>query len=303
MAKRRRRRIKIVKPFQFFSLLFVLIAAIVLVIVLGTKTVRFLLGKDSTPAGVSSVASVASAPTDTTPPVIICESERLFYIGDTMSYKKDVTVTDDTDSAPSLSVDSSAVNLRAAGTYNYTLTATDRAGNTATKTVTLTVKDKPTDYVSEADMYAEADKVLAKIITDGMTKQEQVKAIYNWARGNIGYVNHSDKTDWVQTAYKTFVNRQSDCFGYFAVTKALLNRLDIENMDVIKVKLTTGASNHYWSLVTVDGTNWYHLDTTPRKGTGDDFCMVTDDFILNYSAAHDNSHNFDRSLYPATPKE
>lgn len=303
MAKRRRKRIRIVKPFQFFFVLLVLIAAVALVIFLGAKAVAFL-KEGGQPQDTNTSSDVSSSgPADTVPPVIECESFRVFYIGDAMSYKKDVTVTDDTDPAPELTVDSSKVDLRTAGTYTYTLTATDQAGNTSSKTVTLTVAEKPDGYVTEEQMYAEADKVIEQIITDGMTKEEQVKAIYNWMRGNIGYVNSSDKTDWVETAYQTFRNRQSDCFGYFAATKALLNRLGIENMDVVKVKLKESDPSHYWNLVTVDGTNWYHLDTTPRKGSGDDFCMVTDDFILNYSASHDNSHNFDRSLYPATPKE
>lgn len=293
MANRRRRRIKIVKPFQFFTLLLVLAAAVALVIFLGAKAVSFL--KNGGQPG-------NTGPADTVPPVIQCDNTRLFYIGDAMSYKKDVTVTDDTDPAPTLTVDSSKVDLRAAGTYTYTLTATDKAGNTASKTVTLTVAQKPADYVTEDELYAEADKVIAKIITDDMDKTQQVQAVYAWMCGNIGYVNSSDKTDWVQTGYKTLVNRQSDCFGFFAATKALLERLDIENIDVIKVKMKDSDPSHYWSLVTVNGTDWYHLDTTPRKGEGDDFCMVTDDFILNYSAAHEHSHNFDRSLYPATPK-
>lgn len=317
MATRKRKRIKIVKPFQFYSLLLGLLAALALIIFLIVKLIGAISGGDgqenSTSVDSKPVESIlveskpaesskVTAPADTTPPAIKCADSRTVYLGDAVSYKKDVTVSDDTDAAPTLEVDSSNVNLRKAGTYTYTLTATDSAGNKATRTVTLTVKEKVKEHVTEAEMYAEADKVIAKIITDDMTPEQQVKAIYNWARGNIGYINHSDKTDWVQTAYKTFVNRQSDCFGYFAVTKALLNRLGIENKDIIKVKLKEGASSHYWSLVTLDGTNWYHLDTTPRKGTGDDFCMVTDEFILNYSEAHDNSHYFDRSLYPATPK-
>ena len=303
MASRKRRRIKIVKPFQFFSLVAILLAVIVLAVVLIAKGIGAIIDSNDSSSYQRLESSAPSLPADTTPPTIECEDTRLVYIGDAVSYKKDVVVTDDTDSAPALTVDSSKVNLRQAGSYTYTLVATDKAGNETTRTVTLTVKEKPKDYVTEEEMYAQADKVISKIITDDMTSEQQVKAIYNWARGNIGYINHSAKTDWVQTAYKTFVNRQSDCFGYFAVTKAMLNRLGIENKDIVKVKLKPTASNHYWSLVTLDGTNWYHLDTTPRKGTGDDFCMVTDEFILNYSKAHDNSHYFDASLYPATPKE
>ena len=64
-----------------------------------------------------------------------------------------------------------------------------------------------------------------------------------------------------------------------------------------------GDSNHYWSLVSLDdGETWYHFDSTPRMGTGDDFCLVTDAFLDAYSAAHKNCHNRDKTLYPATPE-
>ena len=50
------------------------------------------------------------------------------------------------------------------------------------------------------------------------------------------------------------------------------------------------------------GKTYYHLDTTPRVGDGDDFCLVTDKFLDDYSAKNKNCHNRDKSLYPATPE-
>ncbi len=44
------------------------------------------------------------------------------------------------------------------------------------------------------------------------------------------------------------------------------------------------------------------LTPPPRKGEGDDFCLVTDAFLDAYSASHNNCHNRDKTLYPATPE-
>ena len=85
---------------------------------------------------------------------------------------------------------------------------------------------------------------------------------------------------------------------FFATSKALLTRAEIPNLDV--VKSDTSHSSHYWSLIDC-GDGWYHFDTTPRYGGGE-FFMMTDDELLEYSEAHNDSHIFDQSLYPATPK-
>jgi hypothetical protein len=49
------------------------------------------------------------------------------------------------------------------------------------------------------------------------------------------------------------------------------------------------------------GKTYYHFDATPRKGSGDDFCLVTDAFLDAYSNSHGKCHNRNKSLYPATP--
>ncbi len=58
--------------------------------------------------------------TDTTAPVIEGTKDIEAFVGDTISYKADVTVTDDYDENPSLSIDNSQVDLTQAGTYPVT---------------------------------------------------------------------------------------------------------------------------------------------------------------------------------------
>lgn len=221
------------------------------------------------------------------------------FIGDPISYKGEITVTDNCIGEVKLDVDNSEVDTETPGTYDITYVATDLSGNEAKKSTTITMKEKPDNYVDPETVYEEADKVLAEIVTDDMTLKEKAKAIYTWTRTNIGYVNTSDKESWTNGAYQGFTDKSGDCFVYFATAKALLTRVDIPNIDV--VKSDTSHSSHYWSLVDV-GDGWYHFDATPRQGGGD-FFLLTDDEILEYSKAHNNSHIFDQSLYPATPTE
>lgn len=232
-------------------------------------------------------------------PVIDGVAPLTAFVGDPISYKSEITVTDNCDRDVELEVDNSAVDTETPGTYEVVYTATDQSGNTATETATITLSEKPDDYVEPDEVNALADEVLAEITTDDMTLKEKARAIYDWTRANIGYISTSEKDSWTNGAYQGFTERQGDCFVFFAVSKALLTQADIPNIDV--VKSDTSHSSHYWSLIDV-GDGWYHFDTTPRQGGGE-FFLMTDEEILAYSAAHNNSHIFDQSQYPATPTE
>lgn len=235
---------------------------------------------------------------DTEAPVIDGVAPITNFLGDPISYKSEITVTDNCDRDVELEVDNSEVNPDAAGTYTVRYSATDRAGNTAEAETTITIQEKPENYVEPEEVYALADEVLAEITTDDMTLKEKARAIYDWTRNNVGYINTSEKDSWTNGAYQGFTEGQGDCFVFFATSKALLTRAEIPNIDV--VKSDTSHSSHYWSLIDC-GDGWYHFDTTPRYGGGA-FFMLTDAEILEYSQAHNNSHIFDQSLYPATPE-
>lgn len=236
---------------------------------------------------------------DTEPPVIDGVAPLEGFIGDPVSYKSEITVTDNCDKEVDLEVDNSDVDTETPGTYDVRYTATDKAGNTAEAETTITIKEKPDNYVEPEEVYAEADEVLAEITTDDMTLKEKARAIYDWCRANIGYISTSDKDSWTNGAHQGFTQHQGDCFIFFSTAKALLTEADIPNIDV--VKSDTSHSRHYWSLINC-GDGWYHFDTTPRTGGGE-FFMLTDEELLSYSASHNNSHIFDQSLYPATPTE
>lgn len=251
---------------------------------------------------VTELTATLTVVVDTQAPVLSGVKPVTVYLGSAVAYRSGITVTDDLDPAPTFQVDSSEVDLDTVGKYKVIYTATDASGNEASKETTVTVIEKKANAADLDTIYAAADNILAQIIKDGMTKRKQVVAIYNWARTNLGYSGHSDKSDYLQGAYVMMTKKSGDCFNYYAVTKLLLDRLGIDNIDVRKVKNHSTDSDHFWSLVSLDdGQTWYHFDSTPRVGNGDDFCLVTDAFLDAYSEAHDNCHNRDKTLYPATP--
>lgn len=227
---------------------------------------------------------------DTEAPVINGGDDIYVVIGNSVSYKNAVKVTDNCPQGLDLKIDNSGVNLSAEGTYQVIYTAKDLAGNETVKTVNVIVKAQK---YSEDEVNALADKVLAKIIKEGMTPYEKVEAIYYYIRRNVGYISHSDKGNWVQGAYEGLVQKQGDCYVFACTAKVLLTRAGITNMDIEKIPAKT---RHYWNLVDI-GEGWYHFDTTPRKD-GTIFFMWDEARLMEYSVKNKDSHNYDHSLYP-----
>lgn len=241
---------------------------------------------------VLELSSMVTIKEDTEPPVITGAVNQRVYVGDTIAYRKNVSVTDNRDEEVELKIDSSNVNLSKVGDYTAVYSAVDSSGNLATKNVTVTVIEKT---VSEEQVFEQADRILASITNDSMSKKEKAIAIYKWIRSNIGYRALPSSGDWLMSANEGFTKKSGDCYIYYAVSRALLTRADIDNIEILRTD-----KGHYWNMVNY-GEGWYHFDTTPRSAGGD-FCLVTDSYLEAYNAKH-HSHFWDKSLYPATPLE
>lgn len=227
---------------------------------------------------------------DAEAPVIHGAVDMKVFIGASVSYKKNVTVTDNCEEGLTLTVDTSAVNTTAEGVYPVTYTAKDAAGNTTSTTVTLSVVPRVYD-INEVN--ALADSVVARIINPEMSERDKITAIYNYLKSHVKYINSSDKGNYVKAAYEGLVDGKGDCYVFASTTKVLLTRAAITNMDIAKIPTET---MHYWNLVLIDG-GWYHLDTTPRKDKPV-ILIWTDAQLMDYSAKHNNCHDYDHSAYP-----
>lgn len=249
----------------------------------------------------SSAVAVLTIIEDNTPPVIYGATDRTLCVGSTIAYRSGVLVTDDTDESPKLSVDSSGVDLSTPGTYPLVYSATDAAGNMTTQEVAVTVHEKLYYFVDEEVIWAKADEIISEIITDDMTQEEQVWAIYYWIRANYSFNGWADNVDWKQNAYDMIRTGKSDCYGFFPLSKLLFERLGIPNVDVERLRTSQSEGHHYWSVVSVDGgKTWYHYDSTPFLA-GDVMCLVTDEVLDDFNERQWNCYNRDRSTYPATP--
>ena len=229
---------------------------------------------------------------DTTPPVISGVEELTIPLGGTVSYKKGVTVTDDCDENVSLEVDNHAVDLDKPGTYSVIYTATDFAGNRAEVKTRLYVLSPMPENITEEQVYAAADRLLAEILTPEMDQYQQAKAIYNWCHNRINYVSTSDKDNWLWAAYQGIEKRSGDCYVYCMSAKVLLTRAGIPNRLIEKIPTNT---LHYWNLIDI-GEGWHHFDTTRRVGNPN-FFYLTDSELMAYSNAHRGTHNYDHSVY------
>lgn len=231
---------------------------------------------------------------DKEPPEISGVKEITVVEGSSISYKKDVTVTDNYDKNVKLTIDNSAVNLDEAGDYTVTYSAVDEAGNEASVSTVVHVEKPTAKTATEETINAAADKILASILTDGMSLYEKAQAIYWWCHDRIAYVDGASKDSYVEGAYQGLVEHKGDCYTYAMSAKCLLTRAGIPNMDIEKIRV--GNAMHFWNLIDV-GDGWYHFDTA-RRADGATFFYKTDAELMAYSDTHYGSHNYDRSLYP-----
>ena len=241
---------------------------------------------------------------DTTAPVIEVGEIRV-NIGDGIAWKKQATVTDNSDGKIDIKVDSSTVNTSAAGTYKVTYTATDESGNFSTAEATVTVG---TVEVTEEMLNTEIDKIIAQIITDGMNTEAKVRAVYDYVQKSINYASTAETDDYVYAAYiSLFMYGTGDCYSYFAASKAFFERLGIENIDMKRAE--GGApGNHFWNLVNIgtkDAPKWYHYDANPISGQYSvSGCLLTDAQVAAYDAwCGQGYRKYDASKVPASATE
>lgn len=234
---------------------------------------------------------------DMVPPTIDGVSDKVIFLGERISYKKDVTVSDDMDAEVELEIDTSEVHMDIPGEYPVTYTATDDYGNTTVQTITVTIKEM-NDKEKQADRLA--DELIAELITEDMSKWDTCYTLWQWCQTQIRYSSLAGDRDSIYAgAYEGLYNRAGDCYAYYATFTLLLQKCDIETMAVTRSKNST--SRHWWNLVNL-GDGWYHCDPSPRKRGHTYKCfMQTDEQIQGYNdffVEKPDFYAFDKELYP-----
>ena len=231
---------------------------------------------------------------DTEAPVITGAEDIRVRVGDTISYRSFLKAEDNCMDDLKFMIDSSNVNVNQVGEYTVKCTATDAAGNSTTASFKVIVIEST---YSQEEVYAMADAALAKCINSSMSEREKVEKIFWYIRGHLSYYDTGYHGNWLKGAGDAFTKGRGDCYSYACMSKAMLIRAGITNMDIERIP--DGDNRHYWNLVDInDGHGWYHFDTTPRRNGNPTILLWTDSQMKEYSDANDNCFNYDRSLYP-----
>lgn len=246
---------------------------------------------------------------DTEPPVMTGVQDISVYKGDGISYRNGVSLSDNCDGEVTLTVDSSRVDLDTEGSYPVVYTATDAAGNQTVLEIRVYVYRAA---VTEEMLYELVDPIIAEKQMATLSKEAQVRAIYQYVYYFIDYTAYSDKSDWVRAAYEGLRTGKGDCYTYFALSKAFFERLNLENMDIVR---TTGIveERHYWNYVNIgseDSPSWYHFDACQIRGVQHSGCLLTDKQVAAYTRQRVDENGvgnyfyaYDNTKYPASSEK
>ncbi len=209
-------------------------------------------------SGNESVGSFSVAlMNDDTAPKLYGVLDRTCYVDEPILYFQEAYAEDDVDGRIELKVDSQVIPSQP-GSYAVTYIATDVSGNSVSKSCTYTMVKASS---SEEELDALTDSVLKTIIKPNMVTAEKLKAVYDYVQKRVRYTGTSDKSDWRKEAIRGISKRRGDCFTYYAVSRALLDKLGIPYMSVTRLNSPT---SHYWLIVNI-GTGWYHFDTLTNQ--------------------------------------
>lgn len=268
----------------------------------GTRTASILAtdaaGNSQTYEAVYTVTGDGSAPT------ISGVSDMKTIAKKRINYLRGVKAVDDSDGELEVTVtEPEGFDISKTGTYMISYTATDSAGNIATQTAVLTVvsDEKDVRTLSEEDVYRIGEAMIEDMQMDPeLPEEKRARKVYRAVQDSMWFKDNNDEVQWYTAAAIAISRGYGDCRNYYSYAKLLLDCAGFENMQVEHLRTSEKEARHYWNLVKING-EWYHFDTTPRKGRSD-FFMLTDAQLDAYSATQsDHIFNRDKSLYPATP--
>lgn len=232
-----------------------------------------------------------------------------------IDYMYGVTAVDSVDGVLDVTVQEPAgFNIARAGTYHITYSATDSAGNVGTQTAELEVLSSfdNSNLFTQDDVLRMGYYIIHELekTTSTVDQKAFARAIYDYVKTHLNYVNGTNKDDWQVAAVDALTLGYGDSACYYGLSRLLLTCAGFDNMMVERQNpnlndeeneegAQTWYAQHFWNLVRVNGA-WYHFDACPYCG-GNDFFLWTDAQIDNFSALNGNCFERDKSLYPTTP--
>lgn len=222
-------------------------------------------------------------------------------IGETIEYSPHLTLLG---GAVGFEVDERTLNIYKAGAYTVYITGIDAQGRRGER---VPVSVNVVDRFDKKKLSEMLDMLVCELEIDEKIPEQICREIYSLVRKKLVYTGDSEKGDIERAAYHALLSGGGDCYSYFSLTKLLLERCGIENLDVVRMSGYT-EDTHYWSIVNIGLGNderWYHFDTTELRR--DEYyhsgCLLTEKQVMAYSRVRRDFYSYDRSLYPALCQE
>ena len=238
--------------------------------------------------------------TDVTPPVLSGVRALSFVVGDGAVLRQGVSAVDDCFGSVTLHVDATGLDMNHAGLYSVTYRAVDAVGNEARQTANVTVYDEP---FNAAAFESACDAILADILPRDADRVQICRAVYAYVRDALVYFPVSDHSDADRAAQTALELRRGDCFSYFSLAKALLERAGVPCLGIERIH-EAGSETHFWLMVDIaepgQAPRWYHFDPTELNAAYGDHngCLFTDAQLDAYNAVRPGFYDYDRAAYP-----
>lgn len=241
---------------------------------------------------------------DNEPPTLDASELIVTTRGEAIEYKPYVSLTDNCTGELYIEVDESELLLDTVGEYYVYIVGVDRVGN---KTEPLRVSVKVVEDYNEDKLDDMLEDLIEELDTEGTNKEQICREIYKLIRKKLVYTGDSIKTDEKIAAYYALCGGGGDCYSYYSLTKLLLDKCGIENMQIERIG-GSGEGTHFWNFVNIgssDKARWYHLDTTPLVADRYEHsgCLLTEKQIMAYSKVRRDFYRYDHSGYPEAWEE
>lgn len=120
-------------------------------------------------------------------------------------------------------------------------------------------------YIKESDLLA--DEILNNIITDSMTEEEKILAVYSYVTEQTAYdhryySNRNEMPYESTTAYGVLKDNLAICGGYSWAVRLMLDKLGIECYNVSGTSL---GEYHMWNVIKYEG-EYLYFDATYDRG-------------------------------------
>lgn len=190
-----------------------------------------------------------------------------------INYNNGIKAVDANDGNCAFSVNTSKVNVSAAGTYYATYTSKDAKGNISTAKRKITVRHDQADTNRKFDDYYNNHLAGKSALGMAATIKSTIPYNSNWG---------GDDPIWYALTYNN-----GNCYVHALLLQKALTKAGITNQLIHVIDKT-----HYWNLVFSGGV-WRHYDSTPGSHI---VGPATD--TQKYESSAMRGRNWDRSAYP-----